>query len=63
MYTRNQGNTRPSPAVRGSAVTGSGADNSAGMPILIPQEYRGELLRGHHAPLMGNDSADGELPI
>ncbi len=61
MYTRNQGNGRVTPVRKGSAdtvlqtdkvlstdgMTGVGADNSVGMPILIPQDYHGEFLRGH----------------
>lgn len=68
MYTRNQGNTRSSPAVKGSAAfstdgkPGIAADNTAGMPILIPKDYHGELLRGHHMPMTENDSTDSELP-
>ena len=56
MYTRNQGSVRPTPTMRSTVplssdrMRGADADNSAGMPILIPQDYRGEFLRGHRTP-------------
>lgn len=55
MYTRNQGSVRPTPVMHGTVppiadrVTGDGND-SGGMPYLIPQDYRGEFLRGHRTP-------------
>ena len=57
MYTRNQGNVRPTPVMRSAAplpterMAGGGAGDPGGMPILIPQDYHGEFLRGHRTSL------------
>lgn len=57
MYTRNQGNTRITPATKTSSGTADGissfgagfgrggAGNTADLPLLIPQDYHGEFLR------------------
>ena len=55
MYTRNQGNVRPTPMMKSpvllsaDGMTNGGASDHGSMPILIPQDYRGEFLRGHRA--------------
>ena len=55
MYTRNQGNVRPTPMMKSpvllsaDAVKSGGTADHGSMPILIPQDYRGEFLRGHRA--------------
>ena len=55
MYTRNQGNVRPTPMMKSpvllsaDGMTNGGASDHGSMPILIPQDYRGEFLRGHRS--------------
>ena len=51
MYTRNQGTVRPTPVMHGtlSPTAERMTDVSQGsgeLPYLIPQDYRGEFLRG-----------------
>ena len=57
MYTRNQGNSRITPATKTSSGTADGissfgagygrggAGNTADLPLLIPQDHHGEFLR------------------
>ncbi len=68
MYTRNQGGTRPTPAMRGSVpfptdgAGGTGADNAADMPILIPKDYHGEFLRSHRPLVQENEGSEANPP-
>ena len=69
MYTRNQGNVRPTPMMKSpvllsaDAVKSGGTADSDGMPILIPQDYRGEFLRGHRAsPSAEYEASDTTAP-
>ena len=69
MYTRNQGNVRPTPMMKSpvllsaDAVKSGGTVDSDGMPILIPQDYRGEFLRGHRAsPSAEYEASDTTAP-
>lgn len=69
MYTRNQGNVRPTPMMKSpvllsaDAVKSGGTADSDGMPILIPKDYRGEFLRGHRAaPSAEYEASDTTAP-
>ena len=69
MYTRNQGNVRPTPMMKSpvllsaDAVKSGGTADSDGMPILIPKDYRGEFLRGHRAaPSAEYEESDTTAP-
>ncbi len=69
MYTRNQGNVRPTPMMRSpvplssDGMTNGGAPDHGSMPILIPQDYRGEFLRGHRqTPSERYEASDTTAP-